>query len=137
MKLSNIENFPNKERQDNFVCKIEKAIEKYEKIFLFNGHDKYIAALAEAFCKNMLCKNLTKKILIMGNIDYSDMDTINSQKLSETEYNKIYELYSTYEFSDKIQFMTETSQYANLQNYVKTGLLTQSEMYDALLMERT
>ncbi len=126
----------NMETKNLTAHKIEQAIETYEKIFLFNCRDKQIAKLAEDFCRNISCKNLTRKILVMSNAGFPDEKITDYKQLSEEEYNHLYKLYSMYEFSDRVQIITEESQYGSLQNYVKTGLLTEEEMFEALLYER-
>ena len=52
-----------------------------------------------------------------------DMEEINN-------YKKYYRLY---EYTDKICHITNSLQYPNMLNYVKTGLLTEEEMIQALL----
>lgn len=49
---------------------------------------------------------------------------------NEDEYNKYYYLY---EYSDNIQLITDNPQYPSMLNYVKTGILTEEEMIQALL----
>ena len=51
--------------------------------------------------------------------------------LTNTELNK--NLYYLYEYTDDINVIVDTSQYPTLLNYVKTGLLTEDEMLEALL----
>ena len=50
--------------------------------------------------------------------------------LTNTELNK--NLYYLYEYTDDINVIVDTSQYPSLLNYVKTGLLTEDEMLEAL-----
>ncbi len=42
-------------------------------------------------------------------------------------------LYYLYEYSDNIQLITDNPQYPSMLNYVKTGILTEEEMIQALL----
>lgn len=49
-----------------------------------------------------------------------------------------FELYYLYEFTDEIFFITQTTvNYPNIFNFVKTGLLTEEEAYDALLYQNS
>lgn len=41
-------------------------------------------------------------------------------------------LYYLYEYSDKIQVITSNPQYPSMLNYIKTGILTEAEMIEAL-----
>lgn len=61
---------------------------------------------------------------------------INACNYKITDYKnseKFLSIYYLYEFSDKIQFIIDNSQYPSLLNYVKTGILTEDEMIQALL----
>lgn len=131
-----IGNLPGKAENFFSIHKIEQAVEKYEKIFLFDCQDERTAKLAENFCKSISYKNLTKKILVMSNTGFLNEKMADCQKLSEKEYNDLCKLYSMYEFSDRFQIIAGSSQYGNLQNYITTGLLTEEEMFEALLYER-
>ena len=51
--------------------------------------------------------------------------------LTNTELNK--NLYYLYEYTDDVNVIADSSQYPTLLNYVKTGLLTEDEMLEALL----
>ena len=53
--------------------------------------------------------------------------------ISQKELEELRELYQLYDFSDKIIFISDSTQYGTLFNYVKTGILTEQEMVDALL----
>lgn len=43
------------------------------------------------------------------------------------------DLYHTYDFSDKVISLENSPCYGSLFNYVKTGIMTEEEMLDALL----
>lgn len=54
----------------------------------------------------------------------------NSEEIKE--YDKYYYLY---EYSNQIQLISDNPQYPSMLNYVKTGLLNEEEMIEALLCE--
>ena len=59
----------------------------------------------------------------MENIDTEDIEVLRN-------------LYNLYEFTDEILFLTQdTMNYPNIFNFVKTGILTEEEAYDALLYQ--
>ena len=58
------------------------------------------------------------------NLLKNDADTVSE------EFKGFYYLY---EYSDNINVITDNPQYPTLLNYVKTGLLTEDEMLEALL----
>lgn len=50
--------------------------------------------------------------------------------------DELYNLYYLYEFTDDILFLTQnTPNYSNIFNFVKTGILTEEEAYEALLSQ--
>lgn len=49
------------------------------------------------------------------------------------QLNQFKKYYYLYEYSDKIQLIVDNPQYPSMLNYVKTGLLTEEEMIQALL----
>ena len=50
-----------------------------------------------------------------------------------TDDRSIFELYSIYDFSDRLVIMTDSKQYGSIWNYVDAGILTIEEAIDALL----
>ena len=56
-----------------------------------------------------------------------------SKYVSKAVIDKVINLYCMYDFSDKVFVISDTNQYGNIFNYIKTGILTRQEMVDALL----
>lgn len=57
----------------------------------------------------------------------------------DTNDKQLYEFkkyYYLYEYSDNIQLITDNPQYPSMLNYVKTGILTEEEMIQALLYKQ-
>lgn len=53
--------------------------------------------------------------------------------LDKDDLKNIEKYYYLYEYSDDITVITDNPQYPNMFNYVKTGILTEEEMLQALL----
>lgn len=53
--------------------------------------------------------------------------------LDKDDLKNIEKYYYLYEYSDDITVITDNPQYPNMINYVKTGILTEEEMIQALL----
>lgn len=53
--------------------------------------------------------------------------------LDKDDLKNIDKYYYLYEYSDDITVITDNPQYPNMFNYVKTGILTEEEMIQALL----
>ena len=60
----------------------------------------------------------------MADFDACDRQDINC---SFQELQDLFQLYSTYEFSDRIHVLTDSPQYGSLLNYVRTGELRLEE----------
>lgn len=84
-----------------------------------------------------------KKALELNNgrviINQCEFDENINNKLKNYNYElssackeRIAELYNLYEFSDEILMINSTPLYPSLFNYVKTGILTEEEMIQAL-----
>lgn len=53
--------------------------------------------------------------------------------LDKDDLKNIEKYYYLYEYSDDITVITDNPQYPSMLNYVKTGILTEEEMIQALL----
>ena len=60
-------------------------------------------------------------------------DTNNYTEINDGQFKYIKEIFNTYEASDKLIFLSNDVPYGTLINYVKTGLMTEEEMLEALL----
>ena len=69
----------------------------------------------------------------LSNIDFSSSQNADlDQSVQIEEYKKYYRLY---EYTDDICVLEDNPLYPGIINYVKTGLLTEKEMVEALLHE--
>jgi hypothetical protein len=50
----------------------------------------------------------------------------------EGQSEEIVDLYRTYEFSDRVIYVSKESNYGTLYNYVKTGVLSEEEFLDSI-----
>lgn len=73
------------------------------------------------------------------NIYYIDADiseniykALNEKAIIKDITEEVKNQYYLYEYSDKIQVITNNPQYPSMFNYIKTGLLTEAEMREAL-----
>ena len=71
----------------------------------------------------------------MGNDESDSIILLNRDEMfADMSCDKIESLYYTYEFSDKLQLITHKNiPYADLLNYIDTGLLTIEEAAEAFL----
>ena len=92
---------------------LEKILHEYGSIILFPVENVMYKQLKNS----VVCNEASKKVLILP-LESND---------------EFISLFHTYEFSDRISVLERSSQYGTLFNYVKTGILTEQEMVDALL----
>lgn len=118
---------------DRIISDIEGYINEYDCILVFDVREFEIHQIFSAFCKSEALKRTDKKVMIMATA--ADAAPVNGQyrKITQEEYESIYEIYSMYEFSDRIQIISKNNQYASMLNYIKTEILTMEEMFEAWL----
>lgn len=125
------------------VERLEKCMEEYDRILIWNISSVKIRDMFLEFCNSDVFDNCKEKILLayVIHIEHQDdnMDTntavenLEIRKLTRQEYSDILNLYLMYEFSDRVHIISESSQYAGMMNYVYTGMLTEKELFAALL----
>lgn len=73
-------------------------------------------------------------LVILGNCSHSDCDIHFIKKISEKDTEKLIQLYYMYEFTDNFFLIAkDNTSVPDIFNYVKTGLLTYEEAWQALL----
>ena len=117
----------NNEKAD-IIYKIEYKINNGKKIIITDSQNKKII--------DLLCSGMIENDLSMMEIWHcidSQKDKKMLHHISEMEMNELKKMHCLYDFSDKIIFVSDSNQYGTLFNYVKTGILTEQEMVNALL----
>lgn len=114
---------------------ISEYLKKYDRILLLIDID------ITSFCKSEALKNTTKKVLILSNADIDHTNHMNHsncayRRLTGEELEALQRMYNMYEFSDRFQVLSDSPQYGGLLNYVKTGLMTEEDVFQALLYSR-
>lgn len=107
---------------------LQGYLETYEKIVIVIDY--------EMLSDIMMCEREGlegRNVLLLSDVMISEYQEkyhyISSEKL-----RVILDLYYTYEFSDKIHLISDQeNKYANIFNFVKTGVLTKEEAFEALL----
>lgn len=112
---------------------LEKDLEKFDRILLFPEEGS--ADIVEDFLNSGALKKTLKKVLVLSGADISweEKKDCRFRRISKEEQEALEQLYRTYEFSDHFQVISERLQCANLMNYVKTGLITMDDFFEALL----
>lgn len=121
----------NREYDVQLIENLDQYLKEYDKIVLFsggrrmNGNLRIPAGLGgqnpedgipAKFCSFIRSQN-RRDILV----------------LPSDKYKALAKLYCTYEFSDRIRMMGGNRQHGSLMNYVSCGLLTEEEMFEAVL----
>ena len=92
--------------------------------------------LTRNFCCSAPMKETSKKVLILSASDDfhpNDTDHYEYWKLTAEEQERVLELYEMYDFSDRFYVLSNDSQHGVLLNYVKTGIMMQEDVFQALL----
>ncbi len=99
-----------------------------KKILLFNCSDIRLLMIIDTWIR----ENKTIDIVVGQSIEETLTDG-RVKFVPKKTMSDIMSIYRMYDFSDKISVISEPDQYGSLFNYVKTGILTEKEMVDALL----
>lgn len=118
---------------DNVVAVIEQDLKDYDKIFLFDTADQKVSACMSYFCHSRQMQETDKKVLVLGAAEVSGAAEGCCRSVTKQQFEAMLDIYDMYEFSDKFQFVGAKEQYGSMFNYVETGLLTYSEMFEAML----
>ena len=86
---------------------IQQLLDKYEKI-----------VVADASLAKKLMPLQTEKVKVVST--------------QEGQAAEILDLYRTYEFSDRVIFISNDSNYGTLYNYVRAGIITEREFIEAI-----
>lgn len=112
------------------IGNLSNDLEQYDKILFFES-----VGLLQELCQDGVMKSPRKTILILCREECPLRDdNITFRQISDFEAQQLTALYYTYDFSDKFLLVAEESTvYASLYNFVKTGILNIEEMAKALL----
>lgn len=82
--------------------------------------------------------NLRKGVNILI-IDLDEITNLRKEQVEPLEKEENLEIvnkyYFLYEYTNKVTLISDNPQYPSMLNYVKTGILTEEEMIEALLKE--
>lgn len=112
--------------------KIRKYLSEYDSVFVLGEGIPASGSFFQAISRQTAKKNL----LLVKELETDGIPECGAdiQTISYEEYCDIEELYYMYEFSDRIYLLTDTAQYGSLGNYISSGLLTEEEIFTALLL---
>jgi hypothetical protein len=115
--------------------KLEEYLEKYQYIVVVDLTNADWKRLLEKALKkyNNECGRKNLFLVWEDGCGLSNPVYENVAILSDEEYREIREIYSTYECSDRIRVLAGQKNYPSVFNYLKTGLLTEQECFDALM----
>lgn len=118
---------------DELLTALESNLNKYDRIILIINDSIGENNLFSEFINSEAIKKSTKKIMIMSSEDGKESENYAYYRLSEVEEEQLVKLYLMYEFSDRFQILSYDSNFGNIFNYVKTGIMTAEEAFEAIL----
>lgn len=111
------------------IIKLEQDLEIYDKIFVLDNEAEFASSFI-GWLKEYHC---TKQIKIYLTGEAGDVGELPHYMMTQDEMNSILEFHRMYEFSDRICVFARNESYGNILNYVATGILSEEEVFEALL----
>lgn len=119
---------------------IRKALNEYDKVFLIADKSVYAGSDWERFCnviqaleKESKQGALFKKVFLIIEEGLEYYMSFPHAVLSHQETWELWNLYMTYEFSDRFSIFPDGKQYGTVFGYSDAGLLTEQEAVMAIL----
>ncbi len=113
--------------------KLKNLLQHYDLVILVDVENADV--LTDKLCKSFAFINTGKSLCV---ISVSDFPVKNNKhnliKVTAREMGEILDLYRSYEASDKLIFLGESENYGGLRNYVRSDILSEEEMFEALLI---
>ncbi len=119
---------PVENRKSEVLCELEKRIANRGRIVLLDIADREVLV---AFCEETSRDNNSDVEVWQWLEEKPKADSL--KYITKEDMNEVTMLYREYHFSDKCILVTETTQYATLQNYVDNRILTIQEMVGLIL----
>ncbi len=108
-------------------------LRRYERIYIFDDTKGRVQEILLEFVKSKKMVSNSLLVSIMTDISEYGCET---KRITTEEYENIKDLYQMYEFSDKVQIISEDFRYGSMLNYIDNGCLIVEEMLTAVSYER-
>ena len=118
------------------IKNLEQYLEQYDVLFLFNDMLPEMKKLPDTFLKSQALKNTEKKVLVLTveeTIQPPPGQHCRTLRLTKKDYEVFHGLHRMYEFSDRLRVLDPGVSWGSLENYVRMGILTMEELFEALL----
>lgn len=119
--------------KEHVIDTVERDLERYDKIFLFDTADRKVFECMTHFCDSGQLRETPKKVLVLGMGEVKNAAKDCYRPITRRQFEELLDIYDTYEFSNKFQFISQKGQYGSMFNYINTGFLTFGEMFEAML----
>jgi len=113
------------------IIELEKDLMQYDSVLLCipNDVDSVLERLFDLSIFKQSEANF--KVYIPSSFDMYVKENV--RVVSGQEMNIILEYYRMYEFTDRLKILGENKQFGGLVNYLKNGILTEEEVFEAIL----
>lgn len=113
---------------------LHKKLHEYNRVFLVTHLSpseewKQICAMLPALKKEIT----DNRLLFLIEEGITCPEDASCVVLSHEDARELYQLYLTYEFSDKFSFLSGNMKYGTIFNYVESGILSEEEAVKAIL----
>lgn len=111
------------------IGELEKVLASYDKVLVFLPEcgASLINQFLESGAYVKQCSSVRVYIPKVLGVEPKEAIRI----ISEQELEEILTVYQLYEFADNLQVIGESQNFGGLLNYVKTGVLTEKEVFEA------
>ena len=110
------------------LCRLESRIKDGTRIILIDIQDAGIINFLLAGMQNVGLEKVEVWHCLDSIVDDKRLVHLSSEAMRDT-----LEIFHMYDFSDRVNVIEDSTQYASMLNYVRTGILSQGEMVEALL----
>lgn len=131
--------------RSELTSKVEYSLDHYDRVVLAIEPPDH-RGLTKRFCEYCAKRDGVNRIAVylaadeagqINSLPAPDGGSCDSSfcinRISEAEQESLRNLYHLYDFSDKFRLLAEEPYYGSVMNYVKTGVLTETEAFEALL----
>ncbi len=123
----------NNDQEIGMLAVLEQDLEQRDFVILIDK--KYSEYLTELLCTSTALKKTKKQLSILSTTEFpGQMGKHLYRKISEEEMDLLLQLYRTYEVSDRILLFSVDPNYGSMWNYVKSGIASQEEILQAMLL---
>lgn len=116
------------------IMELEGDLKQYDFVLLCVPDDE--GNVLQLLCESGIFKNTGTNFKVYVPTSFNIHVNENSRVISEQEMDCILEYYRMYEFSNRFKVLEDSEQYGGFINYLRNGILTEEEVFEAILSKK-